>query len=303
MYYYVRNLQGDVVQIRSIYGTAVVEYTYDAWGNVLSISGDYAGSLGKTNPIRYRGYFYDFETGFYYLQSRYYDPQVRRFISADDPEMLGANGTFIGYNLYAYCDNNPVMYVDSNGNVSYSGIVGFGVQIMISANVLAFQGFIGVEALWFSFTGNNNFGNGLVPWCYWFFGGSMGVTLDFNKILSPNFFNNPKNVLNAMGLGFCCSISISFFLITAKNMEDPADYTREFSFNTATVWGITVSKAFGGRISTYGVGFAWEVGFSLKKGISIGKKLFGTSKGISYYWVLPIGKNASSLYNIVKGRV
>lgn len=106
-----------------------------------------------------------------------------------------------------------------------------------------------------------------------------------------------------MGLGFSCSISISFFLITANNMKDPTDYTREFSFNTATAWGITVSKAFGGGISTYGLGFTWEVGVSLKKGISIGKKLFGTSKGTSYYWLLPIGKNASSLYNIVKGRV
>lgn len=100
-YYFVKNLQGDVVQIHSIYGTVVVEYTYDAWGNVLSTTGLYADTLGVNNPIRYRGYFYDFETGFYYLQSRYYDPAIRRFISADDPEMLGANGTFIGYNLYA----------------------------------------------------------------------------------------------------------------------------------------------------------------------------------------------------------
>jgi len=114
-YYYVRNLQGDVVQIRSIYGTAVVEYTYDAWGNVLSITGQYANTLGALNPIRYRGYFYDFETGFYYLQSRYYDPVIRRFISADDPELLGATGSFLSYNLYAYCENNPVNYSDPSG--------------------------------------------------------------------------------------------------------------------------------------------------------------------------------------------
>lgn len=157
---------------------------------------------------------------------------------------------------------------------------------MISANVLAFQGFRGVEALWFSFTGNNNLGNGLVPWCYLFYGGSMGVTLDSNKILSPNFLNNPQNVLNAMGLRFSCSISISFFLITANNMEKPEDYTREFLFYTATVWGITVSKASGGRISTYGVGFTWKAGFSFKKGFSIGKNYLEPQKGhliIGYY--------------------
>ena len=75
-YYFVKNLQGDVVQIRSIYGTVVVEYTYDAWGNVLSMTGMYADTLGVNNPIRYRGYYYDYETGFYYLQSRYYDPKL-----------------------------------------------------------------------------------------------------------------------------------------------------------------------------------------------------------------------------------
>ena len=110
----------------------MVEYTYDAWGNVLSITGQYASSLGKDNPIRYRGYYYDSETGFYYLQSRYYDPAIRRFISADDPELLGANGTFIGYNLYAYCDNNPVNNSDPSGHwiqyvvgAAVGGILGF----------------------------------------------------------------------------------------------------------------------------------------------------------------------------------
>ena len=107
-----KNLQGDVVQIRSVYGTVVVEYTYDAWGNVLSITGLYADTLGQTNPIRYRGYYQDFETGFYYLQSRYYDPAIRRFINADSV----LHNSFLGYNQYAYCYNNPIAYVDTNGN-------------------------------------------------------------------------------------------------------------------------------------------------------------------------------------------
>ena len=113
-----KNLQGDVVQIRSIYGTVVVEYTYDAWGNVLSTTGLYADTLGVNNPIRYRGYYYDFETGFYYLQSRYYDPAIRRFINADG--YVNANGDLLGFNLFAYCGNNPVMGYDPTGEWSWS---------------------------------------------------------------------------------------------------------------------------------------------------------------------------------------
>ena len=78
-YYYVLNLQGDVVKLIQANGHVVTHYTYDAWGYILS-SG---GNLAEVNPLRYRGYYYDNETGFYYLQSRYYDPANRRFINAD----------------------------------------------------------------------------------------------------------------------------------------------------------------------------------------------------------------------------
>ena len=114
-YYLVKNLQGDVTQIRSVYGTVLVEYAYDAWGNVLDISGTYASTLGQNNPIRYRGYYYDSETSLYYLNSRYYDPAMRRFINADDTEYLGADGDFASFNLFVYCGNNPISRADSNG--------------------------------------------------------------------------------------------------------------------------------------------------------------------------------------------
>ena len=78
-YYYVLNLQGDVVKLIQENGHVVAHYTYDAWGKIL----DSGGNLAEINPLRYRGYYYDNETGFYYLQSRYYDPANRRFINAD----------------------------------------------------------------------------------------------------------------------------------------------------------------------------------------------------------------------------
>ena len=75
-YYYATNLQGDVVALLNTSGTAVVTYTYDAWGKLLETGGSMENTLGVHNPLRYRGYVYDTETGLYYLQSRYYDPEM-----------------------------------------------------------------------------------------------------------------------------------------------------------------------------------------------------------------------------------
>ena len=108
-YYYVLNLQGDVVKLIQENGHVVAQYTYDAWGNVSS-----SGRLAEINPLRYRGYYYDSETGFYYLQSRYYDPANRRFINADSYQSTGQG--FIGTNMFAYCNNSPILFVDHDGD-------------------------------------------------------------------------------------------------------------------------------------------------------------------------------------------
>ena len=115
-YTYVYNGLGDVMEILDKDGNAVVSYLYDAWGAPISITGPMASTLGAQNPIRYRGYYYDTETGLYYLQSRYYDPVVGRFLNADG--LLGANGDLMSYNLFAYCSNNPVNMSDPTGEAS-----------------------------------------------------------------------------------------------------------------------------------------------------------------------------------------
>ena len=113
-YYYVKNLQGDIVAILNSSGTAVVQYTYDAWGKPLSITGSMASTLGTLNPLLYRGYVFDAESGLYYLQSRYYDPEVGRFINADGLVTTGQG--LLGNNMFVYCGNNPVSRIDSTGN-------------------------------------------------------------------------------------------------------------------------------------------------------------------------------------------
>jgi RHS repeat-associated protein len=100
-YYYRKNLQGDVTNIFDCNGNIVVRYAYDAWGRHI-VAQDTSGiGLGALNPIRYRGYFYDVESGLYYLKSRYYDSETGRFINADDVGYLDPQ-TLNGLNLYAY---------------------------------------------------------------------------------------------------------------------------------------------------------------------------------------------------------
>ena len=108
-YFYVKNLQGDILKVITATGTKVAAYTYDAWGKLLTSTGD----LAEVNPLRYRGYFYDTETGLYYLQSRYYDPEVSRFINPDAFASTGQG--ILGTNMFTYCRNNPVNLSDPTG--------------------------------------------------------------------------------------------------------------------------------------------------------------------------------------------
>ncbi|MEG0773891.1 DNRLRE domain-containing protein [Clostridium sp.] len=112
-YFYVRNAQGDIISLVDKYGHEVVNYTYDTWGKLISIEGTLKDSLGVKNPYRYRGYRYDTETGLYYLQSRYYNPEWGRFINAD--AIAGSLGELLGHNIFAYTKNNPIMAKDPSG--------------------------------------------------------------------------------------------------------------------------------------------------------------------------------------------
>ena len=123
-YYYLRNGQGDIVKLIDNSGNTAVEYSYDTWGKQLSCTGTLAGTLGVLNPFRYRGYVYDEETQWYYLQSRYYDPETGRFLSAD--VMLSTGQGVLGHNTYAYCLNNPATLLDDNGTMPWSWLAFWG---------------------------------------------------------------------------------------------------------------------------------------------------------------------------------
>ena len=115
-YWYIRNGQNDIAGILDSTGTQVVSYTYDSWGVPISTTGSMAKTIGEINPFRYRGYYYDSETGLYYLNSRYYDPVVGRLISIDDESLILASpDELTDKNLFSYCDNNPIIRADTEG--------------------------------------------------------------------------------------------------------------------------------------------------------------------------------------------
>ena len=142
VYTYVKNLQGDIVAITNSAGTIVATYTYDAWGKLRASTDTDSLHIGTINPLRYRGYYYDTETGFYYLNSRYYNPTWGRFINADVISFLGANG-IISYNLFTYCEDNPVVGYDPDGTVNIDNLLRGGGWLVTGISAIA----VGVSVL------------------------------------------------------------------------------------------------------------------------------------------------------------
>ena len=145
-YYYITNLQGDVVALIDSSGSLAAEYTYNAWGAPLTMPYGGAGAgavwppIAELNPLRYRGYYYDAETGFYYLQSRYYDSKIGRFINADSQLDTAISS---GLNLFSYCENNPVNMVDTTGQLPFfliTAAIGAVVGAVIGGVVAAKNG-------------------------------------------------------------------------------------------------------------------------------------------------------------------
>ena len=138
-FFFEKNLQGDVIAIYNAYGTRAATYNYDAWGNCTVTDLNYFleihSFIVQANPFRYRGYYYDTDTGLYYLQSRYYNPEWGRFISFDNVGVLSTTPEGLtDKNLYAYCDNNPIIRVDNGGEI-WNILIGAGIGALVGATV------------------------------------------------------------------------------------------------------------------------------------------------------------------------
>ena len=130
-YFYVKNQMGDITDIADENGNIVASYSYDPWGSVLSVTGSDT-AIGNLNPFRYRSYYYDSDIQMYYLQSRYYDPGVGRFINCDDVNYIGLTESEISYNPFAYCKNNPINSSDISGTFPLSYVVNTAISVLFS---------------------------------------------------------------------------------------------------------------------------------------------------------------------------
>ena len=268
-YFYLTNQMGDVLAIADAEGNIIVQYFYDEWGKLLATQPffeendenyDEYISVANANPIRYRGYYYDSETGYYYLQSRYYDPSICRFINADIPKIAQMSKDIsVGINLFAYCNNDPIDNSDPNGAYPVK-LLAYGVQFTLSYGLFT----VGLEALWI---------RGSKQFCAFFFiGGSFNK--DYSAIknsfikkvvsLSKSIKNSKPNKLGKL------SILVSGVAVLGNSYAKfPADYCGWFRgislvykhFNASVAFARNGNKrigsvAFGASTSPFSIGYS-----------------------------------------------
>jgi len=133
-YFFVRDIFNNIVEIIDQAGMSVARYLYDAWGNTAITHN--VGNIAHINPFRYRGKYMDRGTGFYYLQTRFYDPRVRRFINADNFMLVPMLAGSMELNMYAYARNNPVMFIDPTGQIAEGAIIGGALKFLLGVLVV-----------------------------------------------------------------------------------------------------------------------------------------------------------------------
>ena len=218
-YFYLKNAQGDVTGLVNASGTQVVSYTYDPWGAPMSTDGTMASTLGTANPLRYRGYVYDTETGLYYLTSRYYNPVWGRFINADTAAVVAASPDKANWdkNLFAYCDNDPVNRKDDGGefwHIIAAGAINGAISAINNAVTQIHE------------KGSDNF--------------------DWGQVFIAAAFGCANGVLTSCGVfSFGAVIALSGVLGAAESVASDlrSNYTGEQSYSTGQIIGHAIVNA------------------------------------------------------------
>ena len=278
-YYFQKNLQGDIIAIVDASGTVVGKYSYDAWGKCTITYQNSRAGVTYANPFRYRGYYFDQETGFYYLQSRYYDPSTGRFINGDEATIVVMPSSQIAkYNLISYCYNSPIMEVDNSGCAVNDYIHAIGIQFAVTLGGVN----LGIEFLWD--TKKWKF------YVFFFAGGSVSrdASKGYNIItdyIYPMFKNVSKNANAIMKAISKSNLSISFIgVFGGKKQKFPSGYCGTFTGVSLSIKIFWINVAFSGAIgkNSNGVIGSVGVGVSLTNGASFGRT----------YYVQLTGENA-----------
>ena len=268
----IRILDGD--------GNTVVSYTYDPWG-VPTVTGD--TDLAALNPCAYRGYDYDEETGYYYLQSRYYDPEIGRFINADDVNTIAGICDYpLEANLFAYCQNAPISKDDPLGLGSVY-LVGFGIQIELSYGAVS----AGLEIVWYHSSRVNVGGRSrYAPYVYLYGGLGASISADSREMIKK-MIKNPKLVLNPKSLLTGLSGSVCVFAIFGySNFRRPNDYLEWFSGVSGTIAHVKGYTSWSNTCFTVGAG--WH------------SRYFSSGYSRTYYcFASTVFSGISSLYSTV----
>ena len=270
----------------------VASYEYDPYGKVLSA----AGTMATANPLRYRGYYYDSELEMYYLQSRYYDPNTGRFINADDISMLDASGTVLGYNLFAYCENNPANNVDQTGMAAINAVFAamgviagwhLGDYIARSLGYRPDKGSFGKRALYWTIRAGFVVGSGVVGW---FAASALTALLKSFIFSNPNLIAiTPIWVYKFLGIGTGANSVVlgkyplyeslanklgSTIFKVAKSVWDSMTSTQQWAANSAFLdkiitQGLKITlqtNAYSNRVTGF---FAKEIAYLLEHGYKI----------------------------------
>jgi len=288
-YYFHKNLQGDIIAIADRNGKVVARYTYDAWGKCeISVKSTNA-AIAEINPYRYRGYYFDTETGFYYLQSRYYDPEIGRFLNVDKPDAVTILYGIEFTNLVSYCINNPVSFCDYNGE--YPALVGGGLQVSLSLSFGGISVGAGFELIYFwSNKFNTKKSSRFLLYFYVeplnFSFTSLKNALNINTYFRKIKFN-PKKLLSKPS--FNAAISILTIWADHKKSFTYKDYEKRFDTWSCAKWGYKAFKSWSSLFTVYGAGKYW--------GISGG----GVTRSVSEYWkVCDLGGAMKQLMNSIK---
>ena len=245
-YYYITNQLGDIVALADEDGKIVCEYVYGDWGEILDITGDL--EIAEANPLRYRGYYYDNETGYYYLQSRYYDPNICRFINADILSLVSID-TLLGINIFIYCQNDPINFIDPTGyySIAESEKTSNWFEAVMKALVIA----IPVDAFTRAFES---------------FVQTFNHTFNFNKWFEK-LSDKMQSALEDISVAFTTMLHTAwregkeyveefFLLFSFDKIVDWLVNSKGFSFNISNL--ISFTTAFGSKeTEKYTLGQAW----------------------------------------------